>query len=87
MLLVFDDKEVLVQYIESLKRFKARFEVLQRLHLNPWTCAFLALGKPLGRFYAQFSFPSVFVDPVYVRLLVLVVTLNGRSRDFGVHSC
>ena len=30
----------------------------------------------------QFSFPFVVVDPVFVSLLVLVVTLNGRSRDF-----
>ena len=30
----------------------------------------------------QFSFPFVFVDPVSVRLLVLVVTLNSCSRDF-----
>ena len=33
-------------------------------------------------FLQQFSFPSVFVDPVSVSLLDLVVTLNGRSRYF-----
>ena len=30
----------------------------------------------------QSSFLSVFVDPVSVSLLVLEVTLSGRSRDF-----
>ena len=33
-------------------------------------------------FLQQSSFPLVFVDPVFVSLLVLVVTLSGRSRDF-----
>ena len=33
-------------------------------------------------FSEQLSFPFVFVDPVSVRLLVLVVTLNARSRHF-----
>ena len=30
----------------------------------------------------QSSFPFVFVDPVFVSLLVLEVTLSGRLRDF-----
>ena len=36
----------------------------------------------LAAFLQQFSFPSVFADLVSVSLLDLVVTLNGRSRDF-----
>ena len=32
-------------------------------------------------FQQQFSFPFVVVDPVFVSLLVLVVTFNGRPRD------
>ena len=36
----------------------------------------------LATFLQQFSFPFVVVDPVSVSLLDLVVTLNGRSRDF-----
>ena len=43
---------------------------------------FLAFGGVLGCFLQQFSFPSVFVNPVSVSLLDLVVTLNGRSRYF-----
>ena len=35
-------------------------------------------------FLQQFSFPSGFVDPVAVSLLVLVLTLNGHSRDFVI---
>ena len=33
-------------------------------------------------FQQQFSFLFVLVDPVFVSLLVLEVTLSGRSRDF-----
>ena len=40
LLLDLDEEEVLVQWIESWKRFQARSEVLHRPHLNPWTCAF-----------------------------------------------
>ena len=33
-------------------------------------------------FQQQLSFLFVVVDPVFVSLLVLEVTLSGRSRDF-----
>ena len=33
-------------------------------------------------FLQQLSFPSVFLDHVTVSLLDIVVTLNGRARDF-----
>ena len=35
-LLVLDEKVVLVQQSENLKRFQADFEVLHRIHLNSW---------------------------------------------------
>ena len=44
---------------------------------------FLAFGNSLGCFSATVFFSiCFFVDPVSVRLLLLVVTLSGRSRDF-----
>ena len=63
------------------KRFQARFEVLHRPHLNQWACAFWHLVSHSAALLQQSSFLSVFVDPVSVSLLVLVVTLNDRSRD------
>ena len=51
-------KEVLVQQVESLRRFQARFEVLHRLHLNQMDLCFLALGKSLGCSSATVFFPS-----------------------------
>ena len=81
-LLVLDEEVARDQSVESLKRFQAHFEVLHRPHLNPWTCASLPSAVYLAAILHQFSFPSVLVDPVSMSLLVLVVTLNGRSRDF-----
>ena len=65
-----------------MKGFQAHFEVLHRSNVNPWTCAFWPLVIHSAAFLQQFSFPFVFVDPVSVRLLVLVSILHGRSRDF-----
>ena len=65
-----------------MRRFQAHFEVLLRLHLNQWTSAFWHLVNHSAALLQQSSFPFVVVDPVTVRLLVLEVTLNGRSRDF-----
>ena len=80
-LLVLDEEVVLVQQVENLKGFQARFKV-HRPHLYPWTCASWPSAVYLAAFLQQFSFHSVFVDPVSVGLLDLVVTLNGRSRYF-----
>ena len=65
-----------------MKKFQARFEVLHRLHLNQWASAFWHLANHSAALLQQSSFLSVFVDPVSVSLLVLEVTLIGRSRDF-----
>ena len=80
--LVLDEEMVLVQQVESVKRFQALFEVFHRPHLNPWTRASWPSVVYLTAFLQQFSFPSVFCGPVSVSLLNLVMTLNGRSRDF-----
>ena len=61
----------------KLKRFQDDFEVL---HPNPRTCASWLSVFHSDDFLQQFSFPF-FVDLVSVSLLVLWVTLNGRSRD------
>ena len=76
-----DHEEALVQEVESLKRFQVRFEVLHRSHLNQWACAFWHLANHSAALLQQFSFSFV-VDPVFVSLLVLVVTLSGRSLRF-----
>ena len=60
---------------------QARFQVLHRPHLNPWTCAFWPSVTHSADYLRQFHFPSVFVDPVSVSLFVLVVTLNDYSHD------
>ena len=60
---------------------QARFQVLHRPHLNPWTCAFWPSVTHSADYLRQFHFPSVFVDPLSVSLFVLVVTLNDYSHD------
>ena len=75
------DEELLVQQVESLKRFQVLSEVLHRPHLKQWACPFWHLVNHSAVLLQQSSFPFVFVDPVFVILLVLVVTLNGHSRD------
>ena len=75
-------KEAPVQKVESLNRFQAHFRFLHRLHQNRWTCAFSVSVVHSVAFQQRFSLTSVFVEPVSVSLLYLVVTLNGRSRDF-----
>ena len=40
LLFVLDEGVALVPWVESLKKFQVRFEVLLHPHLNPWTCAF-----------------------------------------------
>ena len=66
LLLVLDEEVVLVQWVEKLKNFQAHFEVLHRLHPNPWTCAFLTFGKSLGCFISAMVFLFVFVNRVSV---------------------
>ena len=43
--------------------FQARFEVLHRPHLSPWTCALWPSVIHSAAFLQWFSFPSVSVDP------------------------
>ena len=75
-------KEVLVQQVESLKRFQVLSEVLHRPYLNQWACVSWHLVNHSAVLLQQSSFPSVVVDPVSVILLALVVTPNGCPRDF-----
>ena len=76
-------EEVLVQQVECLKKFQARFEVLHRPHLNQHGLVLFGLRwVTRAALLQQSSFPFVVVDPVSVSLLVLEVTLIGRSRDF-----
>ena len=82
LLSVLDEEEVLVQWVRSLKRFGACFEVLHFPHPNPWTYAFRPSAIHSAASMQQFSFPSALSDLVSVSFLVLVMTLNGRSRDF-----
>ena len=56
--------------------------VLHLPHLNRWACAFWPSVIHSAAFLQQFSFQSFVVDPAFLSLLVLVLTLNGRSRDF-----
>ena len=80
---VLDCKVVLGHQVQRLKRLQARFEVLLRPHLNPWTCASLGFRQftPLLS-CSSFLLFLKFLDPVTVSSLVLVMTLIGRSRDF-----
>ena len=80
-LLVLDEEVVLVQLCESSKRFQAHFEVLHRLHLNPWAHTSWPLVAYSAAFLKWFSSPFVFVDPVSVSPHDFVVTLNDYSHD------
>ena len=40
-----DEEVVLVQRVENFKNFQAHFEVLHRLHPNPWTYVFWHLAS------------------------------------------
>ena len=82
LLLLLDEKEVLVQQVERLNKFQVRFGVFHRPHLHPWTCAFCPQVIHSAAFLLWFSSLFAFVDPVSVSLPVLVLTLYGRSRDF-----
>ena len=69
--------------------FQAHFEVLHPLHLTQETCASWPSVVHLVASQQQFSFlfavmdhVAVVMDLVSVSLLVLVVTLNARSRHF-----
>ena len=57
-----------------MRKFQAHFEVLHRLHLNPWACASLAN-------HSASSLPPWFPSPfVSVDLLCSGVTLNDHSH-------
>ena len=72
-LLVLDEEEVLVYWVENLRMFQAHFEDL--LRLNPWACASWPLAyHPGSSLPPRFSSPSVSVD-----VLFSVATLNGHS--------
>ena len=69
LLQVLEEEVVLVQSVESLKKFQAHFEVLHRLRLNPWAFAFWPSAIHSAAFLQEFSFPFDFVDPVSVDFL------------------
>ena len=84
LLQVLEEEVVLVQSVESLKKFQAHFEGLHRLHLNPWAFAFWPSAIHSAAFLQEFSFPFDFVDPVSVDFPFEAVTLNDHPRDFVV---
>ena len=79
-MLILTGEVVLVLEAECLKKFQVRFGVPHRLRLSPWADASLPLANhSASSLRLWFSFPSVFVD-----FLFLGATLNGHSLDFVV---
>ena len=82
VLVVLDEEVVLAQQVENVKNFQAHFEVLHRLHPNPWTSAFWHSASHSAVAFRQW-FSFLFFGTLFLWTLS-AVTLNGDSRDFVV---